>query len=609
MTFLISPVLFPRMRKLNKSSQALHVIFKATHRIQWLVAPSLLDVGFALRTSLAAVISLYIAMWMELDSPQWAPLTVWVVATASRGETISKARWRLGGTILGCLAGVTLMAVFPQYPGLFFIFLAIWIGVCYGSATLFRGYRRYGFLVMGFTSAIVATGAIANPNTVFDVAIARGTYILLGNLCEALTACLFLYALQRQARKRLITKLTSLINDTFIATTNQTNIVSCTKNIIPDIVNVNDKIGFDILEMGTYAQHADAHARAALARLLSALVRFRGSESSAAIERDISVARNHIRSLISPYSADNFTFNVKYHVDWVESFQNGLRAFVSIICAWLIWEVTAWSSGAAFISFVALVYGLLSTRDVPFLATSGFFQGAVLCALTAAIYVFLIIPSVTTPEYFSFLLFIPMLIGGLAARRKSLVNHAFSFNMFLPVLLGPSNLNRYDEISFLNNTTAFLGAILYSWLIFGVVWPFHADARLHRSLNSAKYHLKNLGRNRSDQSVHYWIISNSDSIVRVIRSSNNISDEIISNYVEDYLDIITLGMWIIELNRLSRSASIPSEIRTRLRVFLRAWSTRGDTNHSVALLTLASLEKRKNVAPIISETLKKISSV
>ncbi|MFT9165607.1 MAG: hypothetical protein ABF504_11070, partial [Komagataeibacter saccharivorans] len=39
-------------------------------KLRWLLAPSPADMVFALRTSLAAALSLLIAMWMELDSPQ-----------------------------------------------------------------------------------------------------------------------------------------------------------------------------------------------------------------------------------------------------------------------------------------------------------------------------------------------------------------------------------------------------------------------------------------------------------------------------------------------------------------------------------------------------------
>ncbi|WP_264815550.1 FUSC family protein, partial [Acidomonas methanolica] len=176
-------------------------------RWNWLFAPSRADLGFAVRTSCAAILSLLIAMWMELGSPQWAPLTVWTVATASRGESFSKARWRLAGTVVGCGVGVALIATFPQEVGLFFLCLALWAGTCCGLATVFDGYRSYGFLVASFTAAIVATDGIAAPDDAFFIAMARGTYIALGILCETVLAVLFSPGLRERARAALLARL------------------------------------------------------------------------------------------------------------------------------------------------------------------------------------------------------------------------------------------------------------------------------------------------------------------------------------------------------------------------------------------------------------------
>ena len=182
--------------------------------LAWLLAPSVPDILFALRTASAACLSLLIAMWMELDSPQWAPLTVWVVALSSRGESLSKARWRIFGTLVGCCAAFVLIAAFPQEPGLFFCSLALWIGVCCGLATFGTGYRAYGLLVTSFTSAIVASGAIMQPDNIFDIAMARSSYIILGIVCEATLAVLFMPGLQEQAQKRLLERLNTTLLST-----------------------------------------------------------------------------------------------------------------------------------------------------------------------------------------------------------------------------------------------------------------------------------------------------------------------------------------------------------------------------------------------------------
>nr|WP_232228063.1 FUSC family protein [Asaia astilbis] len=60
-------------------------------RWAWLYAPSAQSVEFALRNTVAALLALAIAMWMELDSPIWATMTVWAVAQGTRGESFQGA--------------------------------------------------------------------------------------------------------------------------------------------------------------------------------------------------------------------------------------------------------------------------------------------------------------------------------------------------------------------------------------------------------------------------------------------------------------------------------------------------------------------------------------
>ena len=44
--------------------------------LAWLLAPTPAAFGFALCSTIAALLSLVIALWMEMDDPQWAPMTV-----------------------------------------------------------------------------------------------------------------------------------------------------------------------------------------------------------------------------------------------------------------------------------------------------------------------------------------------------------------------------------------------------------------------------------------------------------------------------------------------------------------------------------------------------
>jgi len=138
------------------------------------------DIAFALRTTLAGMASLFAAMWLQLDVPRWAIWTVFIVSLPARGNALRKTVARMVGTIVGCIAGVIAVAIFPQDRIGFYGVFSVWLGACAYWATLRRGYISYAASLAAFTSAIVATNVSSTPGEVWDVAMHRGSATLLG---------------------------------------------------------------------------------------------------------------------------------------------------------------------------------------------------------------------------------------------------------------------------------------------------------------------------------------------------------------------------------------------------------------------------------------------
>lgn len=581
-----------------------------------------MDVIFAVRSSLAAVLSLLIAMGMELDSPQWAPLTVWVVAQSSRGESLSKARWRIAGTVLGCCIGVALIAAFPQASALFFCCLAVWIGLCCGGATFLESYRAYGLVLTGFTSAIVATGAIAQPDEVFDIAIARGTYIILGVVCEALLAVLFMPTLQTQARKRLLDRLNGafqtvrhVVSDLVSGRAD----AQTQGQVLTDLMAANARIEFDALEMGPRTHAAD-HAHAALAAMIMVLARARGmallepkNEGAqadvplpASLYADYDIARQHIEACAHPKRGDRFRFKMTSRRHALEAVENGIRSCVGILAGWLVWEVTGWPAGAGFISFVALVYGLLATRENPIVASTPFLKGALWCAFAAAIYAFWIMPAVTAPEVLIVMLMIVMTIGGLAARKPATAGYAFSFNMFLPVLIGPGNQSRFSEEAFFNNAMAFLVAVTFVGWTYRLVLPFRVDSHMRRTARWVERRLKALGAPGSRVTVHQWLAESASSLVRILRNAQGVPQPVRLAYMQTQFRAMTMGMHIVFLRDVAKDPVLPLSARRGIQVFLRKWVQTGTDATAWAGMTEGWLMRQMHGAPFeVQETLQK----
>lgn len=593
------------------------------NKLSWLLEPSAMDVIFAVRSSLAAVLSLLIAMGMELDSPQWAPLTVWVVAQSSRGESLSKARWRIAGTVLGCCIGVALIAAFPQASALFFCCLAVWIGLCCGGATFLESYRAYGLVLTGFTSAIVATGAIAQPDQVFDIAIARGTYIILGVVCEALLAVLFMPTLQTQARKRLLDRLNGAFQTVRHVVSDLVSGQADAQTqgqVLTDLMAANARIEFDALEMGPRTHAAD-HAHAALAAMIMVLARARGmalllepkNEGAqadvplpASLYADYDIARQHIEACAHPKRGDRFRFKMTSRRHALEAVENGIRSCAGILAGWLVWEVTGWPAGAGFISFVALVYGLLATRENPIVASTPFLKGALWCAFAAAIYAFWIMPAVTAPEVLIVMLMIVMTIGGLAARKPATAGYAFSFNMFLPVLIGPGNQSRFSEEAFFNNAMAFLVAVTFVGWTYRLVLPFRVDSHMRRTARWVERRLKALGTPGSRVTVHQWLAESASSLVRILRNAQGVPQPVRLAYMQTQFRAMTMGMHIVFLRDVAKDPVLPLSARRGIQVFLRKWVQTGTDATAWAGMTEGWLLRQMHGKPFeVQETLQK----
>lgn len=207
-------------------------------------------------------------MWLELDSPIWSVMTVWAVAQGTRGESVSKARWRIVGTMMGATASICLFSVFPQQPWLFFPALSIWMGLCAGFATFVSNFRAYALVLAGYTCAIISMGAVSDPDNVFMIAMSRSTYIILGVICEAGMGLIFATNQERQARTNVRRKLQSALS--LVATAiadileQAETAQSRARELFGTILRLNSEIEFAEIEMGPHGHEGD-HARAALA--------------------------------------------------------------------------------------------------------------------------------------------------------------------------------------------------------------------------------------------------------------------------------------------------------------------------------------------------------
>ncbi len=137
---------------------------------------------FVFKTVLALYLAAWLAMWLRLEQPATAMITVGIVMHPHSGMVRAKSFYRAIGTLCGSAFGLALLCAFPQQRVLFLLCMSLWVGLCAGGATLYRNFQAYGFVLAGYTAAIVALPAIGNPLGVFDSALMRVSEVMLGLL-------------------------------------------------------------------------------------------------------------------------------------------------------------------------------------------------------------------------------------------------------------------------------------------------------------------------------------------------------------------------------------------------------------------------------------------
>ncbi|MBE7211324.1 MAG: FUSC family protein [Gluconacetobacter diazotrophicus] len=147
--------------------------------------------NYAFRIWLAMVLALGTAFWLQLDNPFDAAATVAILSQNRRGQALAKAAYRLAGTAAGLVACIVLTDLFAQARDLFVLSFALWFGLCVFLGSAFEGPRAYGFVLAGYTVAIVVVGQIDQPTIVFNYGVSRAAVVTTAVVAVGLVNDLF----------------------------------------------------------------------------------------------------------------------------------------------------------------------------------------------------------------------------------------------------------------------------------------------------------------------------------------------------------------------------------------------------------------------------------
>lgn len=137
---------------------------------------------YVIKLTIAALLAMSVSMFFNLSSPQTSVFTVFIVMQMYSGMVFSKSFYRFLGTLIGFIISLVLVSAFSQDRVWFMGFFTIWIAICAAAGFKYRNFISYGFVLSGYTVALIVLPNIENPLNIYGFAIERISEVVVGLL-------------------------------------------------------------------------------------------------------------------------------------------------------------------------------------------------------------------------------------------------------------------------------------------------------------------------------------------------------------------------------------------------------------------------------------------
>jgi len=141
---------------------------------------------FSINCYIATILAMFVAFSLDLKTPAWAMITVYLTSQPLSGALRAKAVYRVIGTFIGGAAMIAIVPNLVDAPELTTLAIILWVALCVFVSLLDRTPRSYMFVLSGYTAALIGFPSVLAPGTVFDTAVSRIEEITLGVVCAAI---------------------------------------------------------------------------------------------------------------------------------------------------------------------------------------------------------------------------------------------------------------------------------------------------------------------------------------------------------------------------------------------------------------------------------------
>lgn len=485
---------------------------------------------YLMRTAIGACLAMALGVVFGLEHPQWAAMSVWATSQPFRGQAIEKGLFRFGGSIVGAIAGVLFVIFSHGSPLYMMLMVAAWSTLCVGMAHLQRSYMTYGWILAGYTAAMVGLLDFHRPEHIFILGIDRLETVALGVLIATISALLFaprnsIESTSAKSRQLAAQVLAELSRDIIRMPADEKRIAE----LLSQAALMDDALDGDIAGVLKHRRRGRAQRRLVLQLVSligwisrpndkctdeSAVVPHVDAARLAILNAPLGQARPHVEAAAqaahSPQLKEALTqiagamgevlaaegmqpssppspATPLLHKDWVGAREAAIRTGIMMLLMGTIWTVTGWSGGPYLMLGASIMTTVFSVMDAPVHVIRYVFRGVLLGVAAAFICRWAVWPAVAAAGGNNLMLAISsfpfILAGPLIMSHRRTEAGAFDYNMHMLLLLPPllplsGTMGHWAGIG---------GAIILGPAAAWVAYRFIFPASLERRLQALSY--------------------------------------------------------------------------------------------------------------------------
>lgn len=399
------------------------------------------------------------------------------------------------GTLVGLVAAIVIVALYPQHWWSFAVALSTWLAVSTFVACLLRALQAYAAALAGYTAVIVLTESLGDPNGAFTTALSHGSSVVLGVGLYVAVTVIFKSPRSGKALAHRFEEFFAETRETAAAVLRgQAGSAACGE-LMTRYVDFDEAIEQAATD-GYWAPGTRAEMRRATLAMADILVLASeaarhdhdvAAQVAAALEQttgthpaDASIARlqNHSRDiargdtpwplaatldamlqaragleLLRTQRVPAVLGQVRrtVHREYLLALYAGVRAFLGIFGAFAFWILSRWPTGDSFLLIVGIICCLFATRPLPVAAGLKFTIGTTITAAVALVLGLFVIPRQGTFLGLAAVLAPFMFIGAFGLKSGKLAAYFTPLNFFLLPMIGVQNQMDYNPPSFFNS--------------------------------------------------------------------------------------------------------------------------------------------------------------